>query len=120
MTNEGLGSLEFGSAVLGTKLIIVLGHTECGAVKATVEALQKGNHLPGHIAGLVTAMKPGIEQALRKGGTDLVERATIANVSYNVERLEKAGPILPGQIAKNELRVVGGVYDLATGKVSMM
>lgn len=120
VTSEGLGSLEFGSAVLGTKLIMVLGHTGCGAVKATVEALQKGNHLPGHIAGLVTAMKPGIEQALKKGGTDLVEQATIANIRYNVGRLERAGPILPGLIAKNELRVVGGVYDLATGKVSMV
>jgi carbonic anhydrase len=120
VTNEGLGSLEFGSAVLGTKLIMVLGHTGCGAVKATVEALQQGNHLPGHIAGLVTAMKPGIEQAVKKGGADLIEQATIANVRYNVGRLGKAGPILPGLIAKNELRVVGGVYDLATGKVSMV
>lgn len=120
VTNEGLGSLEFGSAVLGTKLIMVLGHTGCGAVKATVEALQKGNNLPGNIAGLVTAMKPGIEPALKKGGADLIERATIANVRYNVERLEKAGPILPGLIAKNRLRVVGGVYDLATGKVSLV
>ncbi len=120
VTNDGLGSLEFGSAVLGTKLIMVLGHTECGAIKATVEALQKGNHLPGHIAGLVTAMKPGIEPALKKGGADLIEQATIANVRYNVERLEKASPILPGLIAKNQLRVVGGVYDLATGKVSLV
>lgn len=120
VTDEGLGSLEFGSAVLGTKLIMVLGHTGCGAVKATVEALQKGNHLPGHIAGLVTAMKPGIEPAVKKGGSDLIEQATIANVRYNVGRLEKASPILAGLIAKSQLRVVGGVYDLATGKVSLV
>ncbi|MET4260443.1 carbonic anhydrase [Bradyrhizobium sp. S3.12.5] len=120
VTNEGLGSLEFGSAVLGTKLIMVLGHTECGAVKATVEALQKGNHLPGHIAGLVTAMKPGIEPAVKKAGTDLVEQATIANVRYNVKRLVNASPILTELVAKNQLRVVGGVYDLATGKVALI
>ncbi|WP_426412386.1 carbonic anhydrase [Bradyrhizobium ganzhouense] len=120
VTNEGLGSLEFGSAVLGTKLIMVLGHTECGAVKATMEALQKGNHLPGHIAGLATAMKPGIEPAVKKGGADLIQQATIANVRYNVKRLENASPILAGLIAKNQLRVVGGVYDLATGKVAMV
>ncbi len=120
VTDEGLGSLEFGAAVLGTRLIMVLGHTECGAVKATVEALQKGNKLPGHIAGLVRAMKPGIEPVLQKGGADLVAQATVANVRYNVERLGQASPILSGLIAKKQLRVVGGVYDLATGKVSLV
>jgi carbonic anhydrase len=59
MTPDGLGSLEYGAAVLGTKLIMVLGHHSCGAVNATIEALQKGNTLPGHIADLVRAMKPG-------------------------------------------------------------
>jgi carbonic anhydrase len=58
MTPDGLGSLEFGAAVLGTKVIMVLGHTSCGAVNATVAALQKGNDLPGHIGDLVRAMKP--------------------------------------------------------------
>ena len=58
VTPDGLGSLEFGAAVLGTKLIMVLGHSSCGAVNATVAALQKTNELPGHIADLVRAMKP--------------------------------------------------------------
>lgn len=120
VTNEGLGSLEFGSAVLGTKLIIVLGHSGCGAVKATVEALQKGNRLPGHIAGLATAMKPGIVPVVKTGGADIIEQATIANVRYNVDRLQKASPILTGLIAKGQLRVIGGVYDLANGKVSLV
>lgn len=120
VTDEGLGSLEFGSAVLGSKLILVLGHSRCGAVEATVEALQKGNQLPGHIAGLVTAMKPGIEATVAKGGADLVTAATIANVRYNVSQLEKASPILSDLIAKKQLRIVGGVYDLATGKVELV
>lgn len=84
-----------------------------------MEAIEKGNHLPGHIAGLVTAMKPGIEAAVKKGGADLIEQVAVANVRYNAERLKKAGPILAGLIAKDQLRVVGGVYDLATGKVSL-
>src|SRR5262245_34795452 len=53
VTDSGLGSLEYGAAVLGTKLIMVLGHTSCGAVKATVEAIQMGTRFPGHISGLV-------------------------------------------------------------------
>lgn len=120
VTPEGLGSLEFGSAVLGTKLILVLGHTSCGAVVATVEALQKGNNLPGHIAGLVSAMKPGIEPAVKAGGADLIDKATVDNVRYAVARLEKDSEILSGLIAKGELRVVGGVYDLSTGKVTLV
>jgi carbonic anhydrase len=63
VTPDGLASLEFGAAVLGTKVIMVLGHSSCGAV-ATVSALQKGNDLPGHIANLVRAIKPGVEPAL--------------------------------------------------------
>lgn len=120
VTTDGLGSLEFGAAVLGTKLIMVLGHNSCGAVNATVAALQKGNELPGDIAGLVTAMKPGVEPALKQPGADLEQRAVVANVQSNVERLRKATPILAGMVAKGDLRVVGGVYDLATGKVNLV
>jgi carbonic anhydrase len=120
VTNDGLGSLEFGAAVLGTKLIMVLGHHSCGAVNATVEALQKGNKLPGHIAGLVTAMKPGIESVLKQPGADLERRAVIANVQYNVARLKKATPILADMVAKGDVGVVGGVYDIATGKVTLV
>ncbi len=104
-----------GAAVLGSKLIMVLGHSSCGAVNATVDALEKGNKLPGHIADLVRAMKPGIEPVLKKGGGELPQRAVIANVQHNVERLKKATPILAGMIAKKQVRVVGGVYDIATG-----
>ena len=120
VTTEGLGSLEFGAAVLGTPLIMVLGHSKCGAVNATIEAIQKGNDLPGHIADLVEAMKPGIAPAVRDGGDDLAARATIANVKYGVERLRTATPILSDLVAKGGLLVVGGVYRLSTGTVEMV
>jgi carbonic anhydrase len=120
VTPDGLGSLEFGAAVLGTKLIMVLGHHSCGAVNSTVAALQKGNTLPGHIAGLVRAMKPGIESTLKQKGSDLEQRAVVANVIYNVNRLKTAKPILAAMIAKKELAVVGGVYDIATGKITLV
>ena len=120
VTLEGLASLEFGAAVLGTKLIMVLGHNSCGAVNATVTALQKGNTLPGHISDLARAMKPGIEPVLKQSGDDLQQRAVIANVRYNAQRLQHAKPILAELVAKNEVRVVGAVYDLATGKVTIV
>src|SRR4029077_12461994 len=71
VTPDGLGSLEYGAAVLGTKLIMVLGHTSCGAIDATVAALQTRTDLPGHIADLVRAMKPGVEPVLKQPGDDL-------------------------------------------------
>jgi carbonic anhydrase len=120
MTPDGLASLEYGAAVLGTKVIMVLGHTNCGAINATVGALQKGNDLPGHIGDLVRAMKPGVEPALKQPGDDLAQRAVLANVRYNVQRLIEAKPILADMVTAKKLSVVGGVYDLATGKVTLV
>jgi carbonic anhydrase len=120
VTQDGLASLEYGAAVLGTEVIMVLGHSNCGAVNATIGALQKGNKLPGHIADLVRAMKPGIEPALKQAGDDLPQRAVIANVRSNVQQLQKSKPILAGLVASGKLKVVGGVYDLASGKVELV
>ena len=82
--------------------------------------LQKGNTLPGHIADLVRAMKPGIEPVLKQSGDDLQQRAVIANVRYNAQRLQRAEPILAEMIAKKEIGVIGAVYDLTTGKVTLV
>ncbi|MBI5129084.1 MAG: carbonic anhydrase [Rhodopseudomonas palustris] len=120
VTLDGLASLEYGAAVLGTKVIMVLGHSNCGAVNATVAALQKGNDLPGHIGDLVREMKPGIEPTLKQPGGDLAQRAVIANVRSNVQQLKQSKPILAGLVTSGKLKVVGGVYDLASGKVELV
>lgn len=121
VTHEGLGSLEFGAAVLGTKVIMVLGHTSCGAVNATVDALQKGsNNLPGQIAGLVTAMEPGIKPVMQTPGADIQQRAVVANIQAQVSRLQTGKSLLTEMIAAKNLRVVGAFYDLPTGKVVMV
>ncbi|ABD09303.1 carbonic anhydrase [Rhodopseudomonas palustris HaA2] len=120
VTQDGLASLEYGAAVLGTKVIMVLGHSNCGAVNATIGALQKGNDLPGHIGDLVRAMKPGIEPALKQAGDDLPQRAVIANVRSNVQQLQQSKPILADMVSAGKLKVVGGVYDLASGKVTLV
>jgi carbonic anhydrase len=117
VTPDGLGSLEFGAAVLGTKVIMVLGHTSCGAINSTVAALQKGSSFPGHIQDLVTSLKPGIEPVVKAGGADLEQRAVVANVQANVKRLQAEKPILADLVAAGKLKVVGAYYDLATGKV---
>jgi len=120
VTEKGLGSLEFSTAMLGVKLIMVLGHTNCGAVDATVRALQTGETYPGHIGHLVDSMAPGIRPVLEQPGEDLFHRAMVANVKYHVQMLRTAQPILAGMVERGELRVVGGVYDLATGRVELV
>ena len=119
VTDEGLASLEFGVTVLGITLLVVLGHTGCGAVDATMAALEGGTVFPGHIADLVRAMQPGIEPVLDRPG-DRATNAVQANVLHNVERLRRAQPILADLADRGAVRVVGGVYDLATGKVGLL
>jgi carbonic anhydrase len=120
VTQKGLGSLEFGVAMLGAKVIMVLGHTSCGAVDATVRSLQTGEIYPGHIDELVQSMAPGIRPVLSEPGEDLIHRAMVANVRYNVELLRSSPPILAGMVERGELRVEGGVYDLLTGRVELL
>ncbi|MBR0674157.1 carbonic anhydrase [Neoroseomonas soli] len=120
VTPAGLGSLEFGATALGTRLILVLGHTRCGAVNATVAALRHGNNPPGHIADVVRAMKPGIEPALAQSGDDLARRAVVANIRHNVRALETATPILADLVGRGALRIAGGLYDLETGRVGLV
>lgn len=113
-TPEEIGSLEFGSAVLGSKVIMVLGHKRCGAVAATI----KGAQVPGQIASLLDAIKPAVERSKDQAG-DKVENACKANVLYQVEKL-KTSPVLSGLIKEGKLKIAGGYYDLDNGTVTMV
>lgn len=111
---EEIGSLEFGSLVLGAKVIMVLGHERCGAVDATI----KGASVPGQIGSLIEAIKPGVEKAKGQPG-DPLENACKANILVQVEKL-KSSPVLAGLIKEGKLKIVGGYYDLDTGRVSLV
>src|ERR1700726_1645192 len=86
--DNGLASAEYGIVVLGASLIVVLGHSECGAIKATIDVITKNKELPGHLPTLVSYLKPPVEQALKQGGS--VEAAIRQNVTTNVEKLKTA------------------------------
>ncbi len=118
VTTEVRASLEFGAAVLGTPLIVVLGHTRCGAVQATIASLREGIQHAGHLGSLVEAITPAVEPVLHEPG-DLEGNAVRANVGHVVEQLRKAEPILADLVQGGQLGVVGGVYDLATGQVEL-
>ena len=113
-TPEEIGSLEFAVVELGVKAIMVLGHERCGAVKAAIE----GGELPGHIGSLVEAIKPAVESSKNQAG-DKVDNAVIANVRLQAQRC-KASQLLSQRIEAGTLKIVGGRYDLDSGKVTMV
>ena len=118
--DDGLASLEYGVKFLGVPLIMVLGHTNCGAVDATIKVVKDNAKLPGHLPGLVRAIKPAVEAAKKANTGNLLDEAIVENVRYNVGRLNKAKPIVSALVAERKVKVVGGRYDLATGKVSLV
>ena len=109
---NAIGSLEFSTAVLGTQLILVIGHERCGAIAAAVE----GNPLPGRIGGVVEEIKPAVRRVRGKAG-DAVDNAVIANVQYQVERLKETSTILSNLLREGKLKIVGGRYDLDSGEL---
>jgi carbonic anhydrase len=110
-SSEVIASLEYGAAVLGTKMIMVLGHSSCGAVKASIDA----KPVPGQISGLYRYIRPAVDQA----GTD-VDAVGKANAKIQAAILREASPVLAGLIDKKGLKVVAGFYDLASGKVEIL
>jgi carbonic anhydrase len=117
--DNGLASLEYGAAVLGSQLIMVLGHTSCGAIKAAIDVVTNGTTLPGHLPGLVENLKPAVEKAQAESGS-LLDNATRDNVLLNMQKLQTSQPVLAPLVEQNKLKVVGGIYDLTTGKVNLI
>lgn len=116
--NAVLGSLEFGVAELKIPLLLVLGHEKCGAVKATVEAVENNAAAEAEINWLVDGIRPAVEEAKKQPG-DLLDNAVKANVSLTVEHL-KDSPILSEALEKGELKILGARYDLDTGVVDVI
>ncbi|WP_068415480.1 carbonic anhydrase [Planctomyces sp. SH-PL62] len=113
------GSVEYAVAELGTRLILVLGHSKCGAVKAAIQHIEADDALPGSIHDLVHLLKPAVLDAKGQPG-DKLDNTIRANVRRCVGQLRAEGPILAETVKSGGLKVVGGVYDLATGKVEIL
>jgi carbonic anhydrase len=116
---ESVASLEYAVHVLATPLIVVVGHEACGAVGATITALTDKTTLPGRMPSLVAAITPAVEDVLGEPG-DMYANAVRRNVVRTVETLKTSAPILSAAVAEKRLRIVGGVYALATGKVTLV
>jgi carbonic anhydrase len=116
INDESLGSIEYAVDHLAVRLIVVLGHQRCGAVKAAKDTIAAKGTAPGHIESLVAAIKPAVEATL-KGNLD----ATIqANVKDVVQALRTSTPILKPKVESGEVRVIGATYSLDTGAVAFL
>lgn len=117
-----LASLEYGTVVLGASLIMVLGHTQCGAVKAAIDAEENNTDFPGHIQIISSAIAEPVQKARAKNlvGDNLLKAVTIENVLSNVELLRKSTPLLSRLIKAGKLKVIGGVYNLDSGRVELV
>jgi carbonic anhydrase len=120
VNDDGLASLEYGVQFLGVPLLMVLGHSNCGAVDATIKVLKDNATLPGHLPELVRSIKPAVEAAKKMSSANLLDEAIAENVRHNVRRLREAKPIVDRFVADGKVKVVGGVYDLGTGKVGLV
>ncbi|AWL95880.1 MULTISPECIES: carbonic anhydrase [Bradyrhizobium] len=117
--DETVASMEYTVAVLGTPLILVLGHDNCGAVDATIKSLKDDKPLPGHIPTLVSAIAPSVKTAAGQSGNAL-DNAIRQNVIDNVAKLKSAAPLLNAAVEQGKLKVVGGIYRLRTGAVELI
>ena len=112
------GSIEYGVAELGASLVMVLGHSECGAVKAAIKHLEDKDALPGAIEPLVNSIRPAVVKARSMQG-NLLDNALRANVAIGVETLRGLQPIVAPAVKRGQVKVVGAMYDLRTGSVTL-
>nr|WP_315225062.1 carbonic anhydrase family protein [uncultured Flavobacterium sp.] len=113
-----LGSMEFGCKVAGSKIIVVLGHTKCGAVKGACDHVEMGN-----LTALLTKIRPAVDDETQtkenrnSGNAVFVENVSAINVKRNVKSIMERSPILKEMIENGEIGIVGGSHDITTGEV---
>ncbi len=111
ITPELIGSLEYGAAVLGTKVILVMGHSNCGAVKATMQ----GKEVPGQISSLFPHIQPAVDQ----DGKDL-GNTTKLNAKIQAELLRQSSTVISGMVKSGTVRVLPAFYDVGNGSVTLL
>jgi carbonic anhydrase len=113
-----LGSMEFGCKVAGAKIIVVLGHTKCGAVKGACDNVQLGN-----LTGLIAKIKPAVEQEMTtkenrtSANSEFVENVAELNVQLSVRNILLNSPIIAEMVKNDEISIVGGIHEISTGEV---
>lgn len=121
INEDVLGSMEFACKLAGTKIIVVLGHTKCGAVKGACDHVEMGN-----LTALLNKIQPAVfnekteTENRTSSNADFVEKVSLINVKRTVQAILERSPILKEMIAQGEVGIVGGMHDIATGQVSFL
>jgi carbonic anhydrase len=115
-----LASIEYAVAVLESPLLVIMGHESCGAVDAAVKAEKGEASFPGQIHDLIEDIRPAVRKAMEHETDNLLMKAIQENVRLVVDQMENSQPIVGEAIKSGKLKVVPAVYDLDTGKVSVV
>jgi carbonic anhydrase len=110
-----LGSLEYSCKVAGSKLIVVLGHTKCGAVTAACKQVELGN-----ITALLRKIQPAVAKVNKEVTPESIEETSRVNVALSIENIRKESPILAEMETNGDIKIVGAVYHVATGHVDFI
>jgi carbonic anhydrase len=119
LNEDILGSMEFACKIAGSKIIVVLGHTKCGAVKGACDHVEMGN-----LTALLSKIQPAVfdektETENRNSGNSIfVEKVAIINVKRTVQGIIERSPILKEMISKGEIGIIGGIHDISSGTVT--
>jgi carbonic anhydrase len=116
--NVGIGSLEYAVAVLEVPVVMVLGHSRCGAVDAAMKTAP-GTQLSAGLGSLVEAIRPAVAQVKDQPG-DMLANAVRANIVHVVDQLKATKPTLEARASQGKIKIVGAHYDLATGVVALV
>lgn len=119
-TQAGIASLEYGVAVLGTKLIVVMGHSECGAVTAAIKHREDTSVLPGSLPELIDQIVSPCALEVDPSDPDALKQATACNAGKAVTQLLKRSSVIKEAVAAGDLRLVAGVQDLGTGVFTLV
>ena len=118
INEDVLGSMEYACKVAGSKIVVVMGHTKCGAVTAACNGVTLGNITP-----LLHKIKPAVDEVKTDTTTmddDAIEKVSIANVRHSMDRIRKESPILASMEQNGEIKIVGASYSVASGKVKFL
>ena len=118
-----IGSIEYATSQFGTRLVVVMGHENCGAVSATISELrQPSEDRSSNLSAIVDRIRPAVEPLMGKGADEvgLLQHATQANIHQSVEQLHACSDILASQVQNDGLEIVGAQYSLSTGRVEFL
>ncbi len=120
LEDEGLASLECAAQFLGSPMIFVMGHSNCGAVDAAIKVMKDNAVLPGHLPELIDHVKPTVPAAQKTQPADLLAASITENVRQSVRGITAAKPLLADMVSSGKVKVAGRIYDIATGKVNLI